>query len=108
MFIINGRLVIKLQLFLQDSYLNYIGWTLNDRETNVRKASLKSVLSLYQEADANNIAKLELFTTRFLKRFSEMVLDSDASVSCIAIELMTCLLKCGLLSEKDGEVIPSL
>jgi len=94
-------------LFLKDNYLKYIGWCLYDKDETVRKASIESVVNLYNTSDEDVIASLELFTQRFLKRFSEMTEDKSPKVSTIAIDLMTLLLKNGILSEDDGDKIPS-
>uniref|UniRef100_A0A8C3SA23 Cohesin subunit SA n=1 Tax=Chelydra serpentina TaxID=8475 RepID=A0A8C3SA23_CHESE len=52
--------------FLNDSYLKYVGWTLHDRQGEVRLKCLKALQSLYTNREL--FPKLELFTNRFKVR----------------------------------------
>lgn len=45
-------------LFLQDSYLKYLGWMLNDRDTTVRQAALVSILHLHENPTEVQLAKM--------------------------------------------------
>mmetsp|Transcript_6243 Transcript_6243/g.9711 ORF Transcript_6243/g.9711 Transcript_6243/m.9711 type:complete len:1165 (-) Transcript_6243:426-3920(-) len=96
------------RLFLQDSYLKYIGWCLNDKVVECRKAALESVLHVYEKNDEDSVKAMELFTQRFLKRFLELTQDTDVKVAATAINLMTGLLRSDVLGEDDGDKIPSL
>ncbi|GJN25747.1 hypothetical protein PR202_gb13615 [Eleusine coracana subsp. coracana] len=78
-------------LFLQDIYLKYLGWTLNDKNAGVRRASVLALQSLY-EVD-NNIPCLGLFTERFYKRMIQLADDIDISVAVSAIGLIKQLLR---------------
>ncbi|TUF37118.1 Cohesin subunit SA-1 [Bagarius yarrelli] len=49
--------------FLNDSYLKYVGWTLHDRQGEVRLKCLKALQTLY--TNRGLFPKLELFTNRF-------------------------------------------
>ncbi|KAK3120632.1 hypothetical protein QOZ80_9AG0691210 [Eleusine coracana subsp. coracana] len=86
-------------LFLQDIYLKYLGWTLNDKNAGVRRASVLALQSLY-EVD-NNIPCLGLFTERFYKRMIQLADDIDISVAVSAIGLIKQLLRHQLLSDDD-------
>ncbi|TVU23845.1 hypothetical protein EJB05_26228 [Eragrostis curvula] len=86
-------------LFLQDIYLKYLGWTLNDKNAGVRRASVLALQSLY-EVD-NNIPSLGLFTERFYKRMIQLADDIDISVAVSAIGLIKQLLRHQLLSDDD-------
>ncbi|KAF5175680.1 Cohesin subunit sa-3 [Thalictrum thalictroides] len=86
-------------LFLQDLYLKYLGWTLNDKNAGVRKSSILALQSLYEVDD--NVASLTLFTERFLNRMIELADDIDTSVAVCAIGLIKQLLRHKLLSDDD-------
>lgn len=108
-------------LFLQDLYLKYLGWTLNDKvsiiyinakscniisfestlilndlqlhmkSAGVRKASVLALQSLYEVDD--NVPSLGLFTERFCNRMIELADDVDVSVAVSAIGLLKQLLR---------------
>lgn len=69
--------------FLGDSYLKYLGWLLNDRDTMVREAALNALSLVYgQYADSG---KLDLFSQRFKSRFIEMTSDKSDNVAALAV-----------------------
>ncbi|XP_042517338.1 sister-chromatid cohesion protein 3 [Macadamia integrifolia] len=86
-------------LFLQDLYLKYLGWTLNDKISGVRKTSILSLQNLYEADD--NVPSLSLFTERFSNRMIELANDIDVSVAVAAIGLLKQLLRHQLLSDDD-------
>ncbi|CAM0874072.1 unnamed protein product [Alopecurus aequalis] len=86
-------------LFLQDIYLKYLGWTLNDKNAGVRRTSILALQSLY-DVDAN-IPSLGLFTERFYSRMIQLADDIDISVAVSAIGLIKQLLRHQLLSDDD-------
>ncbi|KAH8935631.1 hypothetical protein BDL97_17G039000 [Sphagnum fallax] len=86
-------------LFLQDLYLKYIGWTLNDKNPVVRKSSISALQELYAVDD--NVPSLSLFTARFGRRMVEMADDVDMTVAISAIGLLKQLLRHQLLSDED-------
>ncbi|MCL7022243.1 hypothetical protein MKW94_022829, partial [Papaver nudicaule] len=86
-------------LFLQYSYLKYLGWTLNDKNAGVRKCSILALQNLYEVDD--NVPSLGLFTERFSNRMIELADDIDVSVSVCAIGLLKQLLRQQLLSDED-------
>uniref|UniRef100_A0A8C7Y749 Cohesin subunit SA n=1 Tax=Oryzias sinensis TaxID=183150 RepID=A0A8C7Y749_9TELE len=49
--------------FLNDSYLKYVGWTMHDKQGEVRLKCLTALQGLYYNRELN--ARLELFTSRF-------------------------------------------
>jgi cohesin complex subunit SA-1/2 len=111
-------------LFLQDLYLKYIGWTLNDKvclkintyipnicsgwmpfmsaivflvqNPAVRKTSIIALQKLYEVDD--NVPSLSLFTERFCSRMIEMADDIDISVAVTAIGLLKHLLRYEIIS----------
>uniref|UniRef100_A0A8B9D2E2 Cohesin subunit SA n=1 Tax=Anser brachyrhynchus TaxID=132585 RepID=A0A8B9D2E2_9AVES len=76
--------------FLNDSYLKYVGWTLHDRQGEVRLKCLKALQSLYTNREL--FPKLELFTNRFKDRIVSMTLDKEYDVAVEAIRLVTLIL----------------
>ncbi|KAI3449562.1 hypothetical protein Pfo_006227 [Paulownia fortunei] len=86
-------------LFLQDLYLKYLGWTLNDKSAGVRKASVLALQNLYEADD--NVPSLNLFTERFYKRMLELADDIDISVSVCAIGLVKQLLRHQLVPDEE-------
>lgn len=86
-------------LFLQDLYLKYIGWTLNDKNPAVRKTSITALQNLYEVDD--NVPSLGLFTERFCSRMIELADDIDISVAVTAIGLLKHLLRHQLLGDED-------
>ncbi|EXC34668.1 hypothetical protein L484_020437 [Morus notabilis] len=84
-------------LFLQDLYLKYLGWTLNDKSAGVRKASVLALQNLYEADD--NVPTLGLFTERFSNRMIELADDNDIPVAVCAIGLVKQLLRHQLLPD---------
>ncbi|KAI2648908.1 Cohesin subunit SA-1 [Labeo rohita] len=70
--------------FLNDSYLKYVGWTLHDRQGEVRLKCLKALQTLYTNREL--FPKLELFTNRFKDRIVSMTLDKDGSEDALSNE----------------------
>ncbi|KAG5514343.1 hypothetical protein RHGRI_035679 [Rhododendron griersonianum] len=102
-------------LFLQDLYLKYLGWTLNDKaklsywvlfssfvaykNAGVRKASVLALQNLYEVDD--NVPSLGLFTERFSNRMIELADDIDIPVAVCGIGLVKQLLRHHLLNDDD-------
>ncbi|XP_042433098.1 sister-chromatid cohesion protein 3-like [Zingiber officinale] len=86
-------------LFLQDLYLKYLGWTLNDKSPGVRKASIIALQNLYEVDD--NVPSLGLFTERFCSRMIELADDIDIAVAVSAIGLLKQLLRHQLLTDDE-------
>eukprot|EP00897_Mesotaenium_endlicherianum_P001304 jgi/Mesen1/1200/ME000128S00174 len=86
-------------LFLQDLYLKYIGWTLNDKNAGVRSSAISALHELYSIDD--NIPALSLFTERFLSRMVGLADDIDISIAVKAIDLLKQLLRQEILGEDD-------
>ncbi|KAL8530783.1 hypothetical protein ACS0TY_007719 [Phlomoides rotata] len=86
-------------LFLQDVYLKYLGWTLNDKSAGVRKASVLALQNLYDVDDS--VPSLNLFTDRFYKRMLELADDIDIPVAVCAIGLVKQLLRHQLVPDEE-------
>lgn len=99
-------------MFLDDSYLKYVGWTLYDRYGEVRLNCLKSLIVLYETEEL--APKLELFTNRFKDRIVEMTLDKEYDVAVSAVRLTIAILKINsrfsesVLTDKDCENVYEL
>ncbi|XP_058886191.1 cohesin subunit SA-2 isoform X2 [Acipenser ruthenus] len=72
--------------FLNDSYLKYVGWMLNDKQTEVRLKCVLGLQGLY--SNTLFISKLELFTSRFKDRIMSMLLDKDHEVAAQSMKLL--------------------
>ncbi|KAM9207980.1 cohesin subunit SA-3 [Leptosomus discolor] len=78
-------------LFLTDGYLKYIGWTLHDKQPEVRLRCVKALQGLYcHQATATH---MELFTSRFKTRLVAMVLDKEPAVAVEVVKLLTMMLE---------------
>lgn len=78
-------------MFLDDSYLKYIGWTLYDKVGEVRLQCLRALQPLYD--DATFVTNLSLFTSRFKQRLVDMTLDKELDVAVQAVKVVSCILK---------------
>ncbi|KAG8239434.1 hypothetical protein J437_LFUL019065, partial [Ladona fulva] len=94
--------------FLTDSYLKYIGWSLNDRVGAVRLNCLQALQPLYDSA--SHRGKLELFTSKFKSRVVGMRADKEYEVAVEAVKLVTSILKYQpeALTQSDCEQIYEL
>ncbi|XP_059819787.1 cohesin subunit SA-2-like [Hypanus sabinus] len=77
--------------FLTDSYLKYVGWTLHDKQSEVRLKCLIGLLALYSDQEC--CAKMDLFTCRFKDRIKSMTLDTESEVAVQAIKVLTLMLE---------------
>ncbi|XP_063002284.1 cohesin subunit SA-3 [Elgaria multicarinata webbii] len=89
--------------FLTDGYLKYIGWTLHDKQGEVRLKCLLTLQGLYRSQE--RAARMELFTSRFKERMVSMVLDKEPQVAVEAVRLLTLILQNmgNALSDDDCE-----
>ncbi|KAM6289210.1 LOW QUALITY PROTEIN: cohesin subunit SA-3 [Aegotheles albertisi] len=77
--------------FLTDGYLKYIGWTLHDKQPEVRLQCVRALQGLYGQRDT--AARMELFTSRFKTRMVAMVLDKEPNVAVEVVKLLTLMLE---------------
>ncbi|NWS65090.1 STAG3 protein, partial [Chunga burmeisteri] len=87
--------------FLTDGYLKYIGWTLHDKQREVRLQCVKALQGLY--GCRGTAAHMELFTSRFKTRMVSMVLDKEPDVAVEVVKLLTLMLEnmAEALTEED-------
>ncbi|XP_038612983.1 cohesin subunit SA-2-like isoform X2 [Tachyglossus aculeatus] len=72
-------------MFLNDSYLKYVGWMLYDKP----EVRLKCLLGLKGLYDRKDLAfKMDLFSSRFKERIVSMTLDKDGEVAVEAVKLL--------------------
>ncbi|GJT45859.1 sister-chromatid cohesion protein 3 [Tanacetum coccineum] len=84
-------------LFLQDLYLKYLGWALDDKSAGVTKASILALQAVYDVDD--NVPSLGPFTLSFYKRMLDLADDNVISVAECAISLVKQLLRHQLLPD---------
>uniref|UniRef100_A0AAQ4Q0H5 Cohesin subunit SA n=1 Tax=Gasterosteus aculeatus aculeatus TaxID=481459 RepID=A0AAQ4Q0H5_GASAC len=89
--------------FLNDSYLKYVGWTMHDKQGEVRLKCLGALQSLFHSRELG--ARLELFTSRFKDRIVSMTLDKEYDVAVQAIKLLTLVLHDEVLTAEDCESV---
>ncbi|XP_074898342.1 cohesin subunit SA-3 isoform X2 [Buteo buteo] len=91
--------------FLTDGYLKYIGWTLHDKQREVRLQCVKALQGLYCHRDT--AAHMELFTSRFKTRIVSMVLDKEPDVAVEVVKLLTLMLENTeeVLTEEDCQSV---
>ncbi|XP_078491496.1 cohesin subunit SA-2 isoform X2 [Ciona intestinalis] len=99
------------KVFLTDSYLKYVGWTLHDKQKEVRTKCLNTLIGLYGDNDMTR--DLKLFTSRFKDRIVSMTLDKEYDVAVLAIKLLYLILSnCGydtpVLTSSDCESVYQL
>ncbi|XP_063152835.1 cohesin subunit SA-3 [Candoia aspera] len=89
--------------FLTDGYLKYIGWTLHDKQGEVRLKCLLALQGLY--CSGETASQMELFTSRFKERIVSMVLDKEPQVAVEAVRLLILILQNmdGMLTDADCE-----
>ncbi|KAL4220722.1 Cohesin subunit SA-2 [Mactra antiquata] len=96
-------------MFLDDGYLKYVGWTLYDKVGDVRLCCLRALYPLYDTSDLCH--KLEYFTNRFKDRIVEMTLDKETEVAVQGVKLVISILNSfgdAVLSDKDCENVYEL
>ncbi|KAM8794234.1 cohesin subunit SA-3 [Eudromia elegans] len=87
--------------FVTDGHLKYLGWTLHDKQPQVRLQCVRALQWLYGRPDA--ATHLELFTGRFKTRMVAMVLDKDPEVAVEVVKLLTTMAETmeGTLTEAE-------
>ncbi|KAM8835623.1 cohesin subunit SA-2-like [Synchiropus picturatus] len=91
--------------FLNDSYLKYVGWTMHDKQGEVRLKCLTALQGLFYNRELGT--RLELFTSRFKDRIVSMTLDKEYDVAVQAIKLLTLVLQTSdeVLTAEDCESV---
>ncbi|XDV30235.1 hypothetical protein PO909_033199 [Leuciscus waleckii] len=72
-------------VFLNDSYLKYVGWMMHDKQPDVRLKCVLGLQGLYQDQSSS---KMDLFTIRFKERMISLTLDKDHEVAIQAVRLL--------------------
>ncbi|KAJ1546161.1 hypothetical protein HK405_007338, partial [Cladochytrium tenue] len=95
-------------LYLDASYLRYVGWMLSDKSPQVRLESLRVLLGLF--GSSAHRAGLRQFAERFKPRLIEMATREIHSTShTAAIHLMGSLSEAGFLEDADRvRILPPL
>jgi hypothetical protein len=77
--------------FLKDTFLKYVGWSLNDKHAAVRLSALSALAQLYASED--NLAPMDTFSARFAERILQMTNDVDDGVVAKALVVLVALLQ---------------
>ncbi|KAI9014837.1 hypothetical protein BC832DRAFT_546605 [Gaertneriomyces semiglobifer] len=94
-------------MYLDPSYLRYLGWMLSDKVPAVRCEALKALKKLY-ENDAM-VSGLRAFTERFRVRIMEMAMrEKESSVRIEAVAVVARVAMVGLLEDEEREEILGL
>jgi len=86
---------------MENHYLKYISWALNDKSKEVRSAALDELLEIYSAEDEGWARKLEQLTGRFKARFMDMRNDSEKDVAVKGIKLCKMLFINGEMEPED-------
>ncbi|XP_035378659.1 LOW QUALITY PROTEIN: cohesin subunit SA-2 [Electrophorus electricus] len=73
-------------VFLNDTYLKYVGWMMYDKQPDVRLRCVLGLQALYQDVQLSS--RMDLFTSRFKERIVSMTLDKDHEVAVQAMRLL--------------------
>merc|ERR1719414_2769538 len=90
-------------IFLDDSYLKYIGWTINDKFADVRLKCLQSLQPLFSTEQF--ICRLELFAQKFKDRIIQMTLDKDNDVAVQAVKIISSIWTAQKIWKSDSELL---
>ena len=97
------------KLFLSDTYLKYLGWSLNDKNDLVRYTAIQCVNKLYTtNMTEQKQSKLNIFTNKFKSRINEMINDKYTKIVVVAIHTLVQLLSNNYLTESDCVDLPQL
>lgn len=77
--------------FHSPSYTKFIGWSLNDRSSLVRKSALSSLTSAFSVPSLSQ--PIQLFGEKYIGRILEMIHDIDDPTAAMAIDLITVMYK---------------
>ncbi|EGD81544.1 hypothetical protein PTSG_02263 [Salpingoeca rosetta] len=87
------------EMFLDDKYLKYFGWELNDRSADVRVSVVDTLTRLFANEEMNQ--RLDLFYSKFKNRLLFMLQDTSDTVVSRIISLMMQLYSRGRLAEEE-------
>ncbi|KAI9346421.1 hypothetical protein DFJ73DRAFT_837864 [Zopfochytrium polystomum] len=91
-------------LYLDASYLRYVGWMLSDKNPSVRLESLRTLVSLF--SSPSHLAGLRQFAERFKPRLIEIATrEIHGATRSTAIELMARLSEAGFIDDSDRLLI---
>lgn len=99
-----GEWILNLpRSFLDDRFLKYIGWMLNDKASEVRTSSLLVIGNLLKIQE--NWPRMQLFLRRFRSRICEMMQDKDVQVARNAVQVIEIILQIGSLTEDEKKLV---
>jgi len=103
-----GQWVIILpNIFLEGTYLRYLGWMLSDISAPTRHEAVKQLEKILKNTE--KIAGIREFVERFRARIVEMAArDSEIGVRASAVDLLDLFREAGMLEPDDIDIIGKL
>eukprot|EP00547_Thalassionema_nitzschioides_P014618 CAMPEP_0194233122 /NCGR_PEP_ID=MMETSP0158-20130606/1202_1 /TAXON_ID=33649 /ORGANISM="Thalassionema nitzschioides, Strain L26-B" /LENGTH=1373 /DNA_ID=CAMNT_0038965965 /DNA_START=18 /DNA_END=4139 /DNA_ORIENTATION=+ len=98
--VLTQMMVQRPDLYLRDKYLKYIGWTLSDKNAQVRCAAIDGLLAPYSDMDA-----LQNVVRKFLPRLADCTIDVSTKVQEKSMSLFLKLAKASLLEDFDDDLL---
>ncbi|GJD10295.1 Cohesin subunit SA-3 [Galdieria sulphuraria] len=99
-----GEWILNLpRSFLDDRFLKYVGWMLNDKASEVRMSSVHVVANLLRIQE--NWPRMQLFLRRFRSRICEMTQDKDIQVAQHAVQVMELMMQVGSLTDEEKNIL---
>lgn len=93
-------------IFLEGTYLRYLGWMLSDTSAPTRHGVIKQLEKIMK---MDNIGGIRDFIERFRPRIVEIAArDSELSVRISAVDLLDMIRKAGMLEPDDIDIIGKL
>lgn len=100
-------MVISQKMFIEGTYLRYLGWMLSDPIASTRHESVKQLEKIIKKAET--MGSLREFIERFRPRVIEIARqDVDIGVRVSAVDLLDLFREAGMLEPDDIDVIGKL
>jgi cohesin complex subunit SA-1/2 len=99
---LSNMIIMRPDIYLSDKYLKYIGWTLSDKESCVRKASLLALTAPFG-SKAIDLSAMSNVIRRFLPRLADCTIDVDINIQEIAMSLFLQLDRANFLEDFEDD-----
>jgi cohesin complex subunit SA-1/2 len=98
-------MLIRPDIYLQSSFLKYVGWLMSDKDAVVRESAVIGLLAPLRAKKDKNIdtSSMTHAIDKFLDRICDCVIDVDARVQGVAMELCLTLLREGFLDSVEDD-----
>jgi len=94
--------IARPDIYIQNSFLKYLGWLLNDKDARVRVAAVTALMEPLED-NADNLKAMRAGLDRFFPRLCECVVDVDTKVQEVTLELFNILQQTGHLDSWDDD-----